>query len=149
VDAALQRPVAGFTAAASYAFVHTEVTSTVSTGAAFQPGQPLLRRPRHSGSMRVGYAVRRVDVHADARFVGQRHDSAFLGLATLAGTPVDMTVNPGYTVVGLGASYRLAEAISALVRIDNVGDGGYENALGYPGLPRAVMVGVRFGFERR
>ena len=52
----LQRPLGGLTASASYALVDTEVVTNVSTSEQFQPGQPLLRRPLHSGNLRVGYA---------------------------------------------------------------------------------------------
>ena len=151
LDAALQRPVRGVTLAASYVFMDTEVTATASTSTQFQPGQPLLRRPRHSGVVRVGYLAGPLSVNAEARVVGQRHDAAFLGLvqatssATPAGTPVDITVNPGYTVAGIGVDYRLRRATGVFLRLDNVTDEAYDSALGYPGLPRAVFVGVRFG----
>jgi outer membrane cobalamin receptor len=150
VEAALQRPVAGMTAAASYALVDTEVTATTSTSAQFQPGQPLLRRPRHSGFVRLGYVAGPVTVNADARVVGQRHDATFLGFAAssspgAAGTPVDITVNPGYVVVGLGVDYRLRGATGVFLRLDNIMDEAYASVLGYPGLPRSASVGVRFG----
>ena len=150
LEAELQRPVAGLTGAASYALVDSEVTATTSTGAAFQPGQPLLRRPRHSGALRLAYVVTHLAINVDARFVGQRHDSPFLGLAAVAtGGPVDITVNPGYTVVGLGVSYRLRPELDVYVRADNVRNEVYSNALGYPGMPRSALVGVRFGVPRR
>ena len=55
LELALQRPLAGFTAMGTYAFVDTEVVTNQSTGQQFQPGQPLLRRPQHSGSLRAAY----------------------------------------------------------------------------------------------
>jgi outer membrane cobalamin receptor len=150
LEAVMQRALVGLTAAASYALVDTEVTATTSTGAAFQPGQPLLRRPKHSGSLRLGYAAGRLAVNADARVVGQRHDSPFLGLSAVAtGRSVDITVNPAYAVVGLGASYALVDEAAIFVRLDNVADEKYESALGYPGMPRAAFVGVRFGVGGR
>ena len=39
--------------------------------------------------------------------------------------------------------------LTVFVRGDNVGDTVYENALGYPGLPRGVMAGVRFNVGAR
>jgi vitamin B12 transporter len=150
LEAVLQRPAGGFTAGATYALIHTEVTATTSTSPQFQPGQPLIRRPRHSGTIRAGYERGRIVVNVDARFVGARHDAAFLGLATVAsagvagGRAVDITVNPGYAVVGLGAQVRLRDEVSLFARVENAGDRIYETALGFPGMPRAVVAGVRF-----
>jgi outer membrane receptor protein involved in Fe transport len=62
---------------------------------------------------------------------------------------VDITVNPGYTVVGFGAEYRLRREATVFVRLDNVADEAYESALGYPGMPRTAFVGVRFGLGGR
>lgn len=145
IEGALQRPVAGgLTAAAGYALVDTRVISFVSSSQQFQPGQPLLRRPKHSATMRVGYARGRATVNVNLRYVGQRHDAAFLGLSTTAGRSVDITVNPAYTLTWLGAEVRLARSTTAFARIDNLTDATYESALGYPGLPRAVVGGIRF-----
>ena len=68
------------TASASYALVDTEVVTNASTSEQFQPGQPLLRRPRHSGNLRLGYTRGRGSLHLAMRVTGDRHDSAFLGL---------------------------------------------------------------------
>jgi outer membrane receptor protein involved in Fe transport len=156
VEAALQRPAAGFTASATYAFVDSRVTATTSTSQQFQPGQPLLRRPNHSGSVRVGFGAGAVTINVDARFVGERHDAAFIGLSAVpspgsaisTSQSVDITVNPGYIVTGLGVEYRLRPEASAFVRIDNLGGADYDTALGFPGLPRAAVGGVRFSLPR-
>ena len=132
LEANLQRPVAGLTAHASYALVETEVVSTVSPSDQFQPGQPLLRRPRHSGALQLTYTRGRASVHA--------HVSD--------GRPVEITVNPGYTVIGLGGQVRLDDDFTVFARIDNLADTAYESALGYPGLPRAVVLGGRFTLGR-
>jgi outer membrane cobalamin receptor len=121
----------------------------VQTGAQFVPGQPLLRRPKHSGSLRVSYQQGPVTLSMTARFIGQRHDSAFLSLRSVSNpsfpqsVTTDITVNPGYAVVGLLLDVRAHRSVSLFIRGDNVADSVYETALGYPGLPRAVVVGVR------
>ena len=61
----------------------------------------------------------------------------------------DITINPGYVVAGLGLDLRVHEAFTVFVRGDNVGDTTYESALGYPGLPRSVVMGVRFRLVAR
>ena len=141
----LQRPIGGLTASASYALVDTEVVSNVSTSEQFQPGQPLLRRPLHSGNLRVGYARGRGSLHLNLRVTGDRHDSAFLGLQRFSdGRGVDITVNPGYTLLTLGGQFRAHRDLTLFLRIDNLANEMYDSALGYPGLPRAVVAGGRF-----
>ena len=155
LEAVVQRPIAGFTASAGYALVDTRVVAFVSTSEQFQPGQPLLRRPKHSGMLRANYSRGRATVNAGMRVVGQRHDAAFLGLSAVAsprfpaGRSVDITVNPGYTVSWLGGEMRVGRDVSAYLRIDNLTDTVYESVLGYPGLPRSAVAGVRFNIAAR
>ena len=149
LEGAIQR-IAGVTVEANYSFVDTRVVTNVSTSQQFQPGQPLLRRPKHSGSFRASYVVDRVTVDFNARFVGSRHDNSFSSLRSLpnAERPVaftsDITVNPGYALMGLGGSVALHDALDAFVRVENLADREWDSALGYPGAPRAVIVGARF-----
>jgi vitamin B12 transporter len=150
LEGVLQRPIAGFTASAGYALVDTEVVAFVSTSEQFQPGQPLLRRPKHSGMLRASYARGRATVNFNMRFVGQRHDAAFLGLSAVAspqfpaGRSVDITVNPGYTVAWIGGEWRVRQDVAAYLRVDNLANTSYESVLGYPGQPRGVVAGIRF-----
>ena len=144
----LQRPLGGVTASASYALVDTEVVATTSTSEQFQPGQPLLRRPKHTGAVHVTYALGPASVNFNFRAVGQRHDAAFAGLFTPDFDAVDITVNPGYAVVNLGGQVRLREAVTVFLQIENLGDERYATSLGYPGMPRAVYVGTRFNIGR-
>ena len=155
LEGVLQRPVAGFTASAGYALVDTKVVAFVSTSEQFQPGQPLLRRPKHSAVLRASYARGRATVNFNLRYVGQRHDAAFLGLSAVVspqfptGRSVDITVNPGYTVSWLGGEVRLRQDVAAYLRVDNLTDARYESVLGYPALPRSVVAGLRFNIAAR
>ena len=152
---ALQRAVAGLTASASFTIVDHGVVSNLSTSQQFQPGQPLLRRPRHSGSIRAAYTRGRVSVSFNARIVGNRHDHSFLSLRTVpnatrpSAITTDITVNPGYGVMGVGLDIRANDAVTLFLRADNLGDTVYESVLGYPGLPRAVVAGARFSLGAR
>ena len=152
---ALQRPLAGLTASASYTHVDHRVVTNVSTSQQFQPGQPLLRRPKHSGNVRAAWVRDRVTVNASARIAGDRHDHSFLSLRTVPNaahpTPIttDITVNPGYMVVSLGLDVRAHEMITLYVRGENVADQAYESVLGYPAMPRTVAAGARFTFGAR
>ena len=152
---ALQRPVAGLTASASYTYVDHRVVTNVSTSQQFQPGQPLLRRPKNSGNVRASWVSGRVSVNASARMVGDRHDNSFLSLRTVPNaarpTPIttDITVNPGYTVMSLGVDVRAHALVTLYLRGENVADESYESVLGYPAMPRSVVAGVRFHFGGR
>ena len=147
LEFAMQRPLGGVTASASYALVDTEVVTNASTSEQFQPGQPLLRRPRHSANLRLGYTQGRGSLHLSMRVTGDRHDSAFLGLQRASdGRGVDITVNPGYTLVTAGGQFRVSPELALFLRIDNLTDVVYDSALGYPGLPRAFVAGGRFNF---
>lgn len=155
LELALQRPVAGFTAVGTYSWVDTEVVTNQSTSQQFQPGQPLLRRPRHSGSFRAAYSKGRAIVNFSLRMIGDRFDSSFLSFRTVPNAErpnaitTDITINPGYVAAALGLDFRIDDRLTAYVRGDNIGDTVYDSALGYPGLPRAVVVGARFRFATR
>ena len=145
LEIGLQRPIGGVTASATYALVDTEVVATVSTSEQFQPGQPLLRRPKHSGTLRVNYTRGRGSLYLNLRVVSERHDTAFIGLARVSdGRSVDITVNPGYTLIGVGGQFLVDDDLTIFLRLDNLTDEVYESALGYPALPRAFVIGARF-----
>ena len=149
LEGGLQRPIGGVTAMASYAYVDTAVVASVSTSEQFQPGQPLLRRPRHSGNLSVNYTQGAASIHLNMRITGDRHDASRLGLSRLSdGLPVDITLNPGYTLVSLSGQYRISAGLTMFLRVDNLTDAQYESALGYPGLPRAFVIGGRFNLGK-
>ncbi len=150
IEASLQRPVGGFTVLGTYGYVDTKVVTNQSTSQQFQPGQPLLRRPRHAGSFRAAWNGGPVTASFDVRVVGDRFDNSFLSLRTVpnAERPVpittDITINPGYTVTGLGVDVRAAKQLTLYIRANNVTDTTYDSALGYPGLPRSIVAGAQF-----
>jgi outer membrane cobalamin receptor len=146
---ALQRGVGGVTASASYAYVDHRVVTNLSTSQQFQPGQPLLRRPRHAGSLRATFVRGRLAINGDVRIVGDRHDNSFLSLRTVpnsampAAITTDITVNPGYAVFGVGADVEVHERLTLYARVANAGDAVYESVLGYPAMPRTFVAGAR------
>ena len=155
LEGALQRPIAGLTASASYTRVNHRVVTNVSTSQQFQPGQPLLRRPMNSGNLRASWAHGGVTVNGSLRLAGDRHDNSFLSLRTVpnAARPIpistDITVNPGYAVMSLGLDVRAHRTVTLYVRGENVADEVYESVLGYPAMPRSVVAGARFTFGAR
>jgi outer membrane receptor protein involved in Fe transport len=115
----------------TYGYVDTEVVTNQSTSQQFQPGQPLLRRPRHAGTLRAAYVAGRATVNFDVRFVGDRFDNSFLSLRTVANaerpTPItaDITINPGYTVAGFGVDVRADRSLTVYLRANNITDTKY------------------------
>jgi vitamin B12 transporter len=105
------------------------------------PGNHLIRRPVHSGSLTVFANFRRVNFTFAGYFSGQRTDSDFLGLG--------LTRTPGYARFDLAANYMVSRGVSVYARATNLLDKQYQDALGYPALGRDVRVGVNYRFGGR
>lgn len=105
------------------------------------PGNHLIRRPVHSGSLTVFANFRRVNFTFAGYFSGQRTDSDFLGLG--------LTRTPGYARFDLAANYMVSRGVSVYARATNLLDKQYQDALGYPALGRDVRIGVNYRFGGR
>ena len=128
--------------------------TNISTSQQFQPGQPLLRRPRHAGSFRtVLTRPRHRESEPSNDWRSFRQQLSFSANRAERGAPTatttDITINPSYVVAGLGLDVRVRQALTFFFRGDNIGDTAYDLALGYPGLPRAMVVGARFQFSAK
>jgi len=99
------------------------------------PGQPLLRRPRHSATALVTYLGSRWGADITSSFVGRRADSDFLGFG--------ITHAPGYVVVNTGIWYRLHPRITAYGNAENLTNRFYEEVTGYPALGANFRAGIR------
>jgi vitamin B12 transporter len=105
------------------------------------PGNRLARRPVNSGSLSAMAGWRRFRVSASSYFSGQRTDSDFLGLG--------LTHTPGYARFDLAANYDITRGVSTYLRVANIGDKSYQDALGYPALGREARVGLKYRFGGR
>ena len=101
-----------------------------------QPGHPLLRRPKHSGSLLLNCIANRWGTNLGASLVGRRPDSDFLGFG--------INHAAGYARVDLGAWYALTSRVTAYVNVENALNRHYEEAVGYPALGANFRAGVRF-----
>jgi vitamin B12 transporter len=101
-------------------------------------GNHLIRRPVDAGSLTVLIGRQRWTASASGYFTGQRTDSDFLGLG--------LTHTPGYGRFDLSTSYVLGHGVDAYVRVQNLFDKQYQDALGYPALGREVRVGMKYRF---
>jgi outer membrane cobalamin receptor len=133
------QPVRWLSIAGNYSYDDTRVLlSPNAFDPAELPGNRLLRRPPHSGSLIVNAAFRRMNWNLAGYFSGARTDSDFLGLG--------LTRNPGYARFDLATSYDLGRGLSAYGRVANLFDKQYQDAIGFPALGRDVRVGMNYRF---
>jgi vitamin B12 transporter len=131
----------------SYTFLETKVLDDGGIGGtAFPPGQPLLRRPKHQGSVGLTYLGERWTTSFIANVVGQALDRDF----TQPGSP--RVTLPGYTKLDLAASYVVAPHLRRVrnvrlqMKIENLLNEDYEEALGFSSQGIGVRGGVAVNF---
>jgi vitamin B12 transporter len=102
----------------------------------YETGNPLLRRPKHSGTMLLNYLGPRWGANLGGSFVGRRADSDF----------VDDLVDhaAGYARVDLGGWYAINSRITAYVNVGNALNAHYNEVVGYPALTANFRAGIRF-----
>jgi len=137
LEIALQaRPVSELALVGQYTLLDGEILESPSD---FDPvyavEQPLLRRPKHQGSLGAQLAFPRWSAGVTLTLVGERADSDFVGLG--------LPTNPGYARLDARLRVRLLGPLEAYVVGDNLLDEVYQEALGYPALGRAVRGGLR------
>jgi vitamin B12 transporter len=98
-------------------------------------GQPLLRRPKHSGSLLVTYLGSRWGANLGGSFVGRRPDSDFLGFG--------ITHAAGYARVDVGGWYAITPRLTAYANIENALNQHYNEVVGYPALTANFRAGIR------
>ena len=101
-----------------------------------QPGQPLLRRPKHSGNILLTYLGSRWGANLGGTFVGRRLDSDFVGFG--------ITHAAGYARVDLGGWYAINSRITAYANLENALNNHYNEVVGYPALTASFRAGMRF-----
>jgi outer membrane receptor protein involved in Fe transport len=123
---------------AGYTYTSTQI---LSAPLAFDPllaaGAPLLRRPKHAGSVLVTYTSRGWGADVEGTFLGRRADSDFLGLLP----PVRYAA--GYGRVDFGGYRELNRYLTAYLRVENALNRHYDEAAGYPALGANFRAGVR------
>ena len=123
----------------SYVYTSGQVLEAPLTFSPFlSAGAPLLRRPKHSGSLLLSYTRQRFGGSLGGTFLGRRADSDFLGLVPA----VDHTA--GYARFDVGAWYAVHRRVTAYANIENLTNRKYEDVAGYPGLKANFRAGLRF-----
>jgi len=121
--------------AGTYMRLYTRITASTSPESSDTGiGEPLVRRPRNSGSLSIAVTPKRWSLVVGGRFVGERQDADFT---------FGITRNPGYENIYASASYDLARHFTPILRIDNLLNERYQEVLGYQALSRSILGGVR------
>lgn len=140
------RPSTAFSVRGAYTFLDSEILAVSGSAAAPAPyavGDPLLRRPRHSGAIDTAWSHERAGAFLQIQARGEALDAE-----PSFGPTGGLYMNPGHTVVNLGGSWQAAKAIEVFARALNLFDRHYEEVLGYPAPGRTAYVGVRFAVGR-
>jgi vitamin B12 transporter len=130
-----------------HTYLKTEVTQIgagQNFGGLFVPGGRLLRRPEHSGNVQADYQTKDWGIHMMVLGVGDRVDRNF----TATGSP--RVNNHGYVRVDTSGWYRLGTyqglEWKANLRIENMTDTRYQEALGFPNPGVFAMAGLETVF---
>ena len=124
----------------------TEILAVDQSGSApppFAVGDRLLRRPDHGFSADVLLAAGPFSafLQGGGRSTMRDVDPSF-------GTFGGVYQAPGYSVWNAGASWTMSSRLQLFGRVTNVFNREYEEALGYPALRRAGMVGLKVAASR-
>ena len=102
-------------------------------------GAPLLRRPKHAGTLLVTYARPRFGATLGTVAVGRRPDSDFL-----FGYIPPIYYAAGYARLDLGGWYNVTRHITMYANVNNALNNHYNEVLGYPALKANFRAGMRF-----
>lgn len=142
------RPIDGWRASGTYTFLETEVTDDGGIGGqnTFPRGQPLLRRPAHSGSVTVGYEDARLSAAATLFVKGDSIDRDF----SRPGSP--RVTLPGYEKLDVSVAYTLFRDVMALrevvwkTRFQNLLNERYEEVFGFSAPRLSVLTGIELRY---
>lgn len=104
----------------------------------FKPGDVLLRRPRHQ--ITVDLSAVRSRANAYLRWNGR---GGVLDVDPSFGSFGGLVMAPGFFAATAGAAVRLTSQWEIYGHVTNLFDRQYEEALGFPALPRTGTIGVR------
>ena len=143
IEVALEaRPIPSLQLFGQYTFLDGEILESPSDfDPVYAEGEPLLRRPRHQGSLSAQLSFSRWSAGATLVRVGERADSDFVGLG--------LTRSLAYTRLDARLRVRVAGPVEAFVTGENLLDAAYQEVLGYPALGRSVRGGLRLAVGGR
>ena len=141
------RPSGWFSVTGNYMWLQTKVLSLDGGDGLVQRyyylGQPLLRRPKQSGSVVANVRYHRIDASFTASARGNALDvepnfGGFGGLYT----------NPGYLNAGVNINYRVRGNLTAYANLRNAFNRHYEEIYGFPAPLLNVVAGLKWSLAR-
>jgi len=133
---------------ASYTYTSTQIQKAPPCDPAagcdpllYGVGAPLLRRPKHAGTLLLSYDTRLWGATAGVTAVGRRPDSDFL-----FGYVPPIYYAAGYARLDLGGRYAFGHHLTAYANLYNALNNHYNEVLGYPALGLNFRGGLRFRF---
>jgi vitamin B12 transporter len=148
-------PFKGWTASGTYTFLDTEVTDDGGIADAqnvFPEGKPLLRRPRHSGSVSVGYAGDRLSAVLSLFVKGSSLDRDFGQSGPPLFLPAPRVALDGYEKLDLSFAYTLFKDVLGLreitwkTRLQNVLNQKYEEIFGFSAPRISALTGLEIRY---
>lgn len=134
--------------AGSYTLLKSEILSLDgSTGLApayFRVGQPLLRRPKHAGTLVGTFTRGRVSANLTAYVRGSVQD-----VEPNWGASAGLFRNPGYVNAGFNLNYRVAPGVTLYGHLRNALNRRYEEVYGYPAPLLNFVTGMKFNLGGR
>lgn len=134
-------PILRLRLAASYTFLRSRLDRS------FDPtdrevGLPLLRRPRHSGSLEINWTEERYDLSVSCSLIGARRD-----IDPLTGARFDQggtaILNGGYAKLNAAGSYHATSSVSLFAHVENLLNQDYQEVRGYPAYRLNFSAGLR------
>ena len=123
----------------AYTYTSTQILDNPApVDTQFNPGQPLLRRPRHSATETLSYLGSRWGGNLGASFVDRRPDDDFFGF--------NIDHAAGYVRADFGGWYAVTSHVTTYLNVENALDRRYNEVVGYPALPINFRAGLRFRF---
>jgi len=120
----------------AYTYTSTQIlVNPAPISSVYNPGQPLLRRPKHSATVLLSYLGSRWGGNVSGSFVGRRPDSDFLGF--------NIDHAAGYVRADIGGWYAIHPRLTVFVNVENALDRRYNEVVGYPALPINFRAGFR------
>ncbi|MFB3827262.1 MAG: TonB-dependent receptor [Bryobacteraceae bacterium] len=132
---------------AAYTYLDSAILSLDGSAglapAYFRVGQPLLRRPAHSGTLVAAWQRGRAGANLTGYWRGETLDTE-----PNFGASSGLFPNPGYFNLGFNLNVRVARGLTAYGSLRNALNQRYEEVLGYPSPLLNFVTGLKFTFER-
>jgi len=109
----------------------------------FYLGQPLLRRPKQSGSLTASFHYKRLDTNLVGYFRGKTLD-----VEPNFGASAGLYWNPGYEYLGINVNFRVKNRITVYANLRNALNQRYEEVYGFPNPLLNVVAGVKWSLAR-